>query len=58
MEYIERKNGYVYIVREDSADGRFKTYQKMGKDLESPMWADEVKEMSNKRKRQKKEGKK
>lgn len=32
MHYLERKNGYVYLVTEDSSDGRFKTYIHMGKD--------------------------
>lgn len=32
MHYIEKKNGHVYLVREDSSDGRFKTYYNMGKD--------------------------
>ena len=32
MHYIEKKNGYVYLVTEDSSDGRFKTYYNLGKD--------------------------
>lgn len=32
MHYLERKNGYVFLVQEDSNDGRFKTYYNMGKD--------------------------
>lgn len=32
MHYLERKNGYVYLVQEDSSDGRFKTYYNLGKD--------------------------
>ena len=43
MKYFERKNGYVYLVKEDSTDGRFKTYYNMGKDSESELWKDEIK---------------
>lgn len=43
MHYIEKKNGYVYLVREDSSDGRFKTYIHMGKDYDDPMWAEDTK---------------
>lgn len=43
MKYIERKNGYVYLVQEDSNDGRFKTYYNMGKDPDSEMWAEDLK---------------
>jgi hypothetical protein len=57
MKYIEKKDGYVYMVVENSVDGRFKTYYNLGKDLDSPMWFDEVKEM-NFTKKTKKEGKK
>ena len=32
MHYIEKKNGYVFLVQEDSNDGRFKTYYNMGLD--------------------------
>lgn len=32
MEYIEKKNGYVYLVREHDAAGRFKTFYNLGKD--------------------------
>ena len=32
MEYIEKKNGYVYLVREYDAAGRFKTFYNLGKD--------------------------
>lgn len=57
MQYIEKKNGYVYLVEENSTDGRFKTYYNLGKDLDSPMWFDEVKEMKF-NKKTKKEAKK
>ena len=38
MHYIEKKDGYVYFVQENSNDGRFKTYYNMGKDIDDPMW--------------------
>lgn len=41
MHYLERKNGYVYLVQEDSNDGRFKTYYNMGKDYDDPRWNEE-----------------
>lgn len=49
MKYIERKNGYVYLVKEDSTDGRFKTYYNMGKDSESELWKDEIKPKKTKK---------
>lgn len=57
MKYIEKKDGYVYLVEENSTDGRFKTYYNLGKDPDSPRWMDEVKEMKFSKKT-KKEGKK
>lgn len=57
MKYIEKKDGYVYLVEENSTDGRFKTHYRLGKDLDSPRWMDEVKEMKFSKKT-KKEGKK
>ena len=57
MQYIEKKDGYVYMVVENSVDGRFKTYYNLGKDPDSPMWFNEVKEMKF-NKKTKKEGKK
>lgn len=41
MKYIEKKNGYVYLVEEHDAAGRFKTYYNMGKDIDDPMWNEE-----------------
>lgn len=49
MHYIERKNGYVYFVKEDSNDGRFKTYYNMGKDIDDPMWAEDIKTKKTKK---------
>jgi hypothetical protein len=44
MYTIEKKNGYVYYVKVDSNDGRFKTYYNMGKDPDSEVWKDEINE--------------
>ena len=56
MKYIEKKDGYVYLVEENSTDGRFKTYYNLGKDINSPLWFDEIKEMKyNKNKKKTKE---
>ena len=41
MGKIEKKNGFVYLVQ--GAKG-FETYFRLGKDLDSPMWKEEVKE--------------
>lgn len=32
MERIVKKDGYVYLVKENSNDGRFKTWYNLGKD--------------------------
>ena len=32
MEKIVKKDGYVYLVKENSNDGRFKTWYNLGKD--------------------------
>lgn len=55
MKYIERKNGYVYLVQEDSNDGRFKTYYNMGKDPDSEMWKDEIESLKTTKKIKKSE---
>ena len=34
MKYIEKKNGYVYLVVEHDEAGKFKTYYNMGKDYD------------------------
>ena len=49
MKYFEKKNGYVYLVSEDSNDGRFKTYYNMGKDIDDPMWINEDKPKGKKK---------
>lgn len=38
MRTIEKKDGYVYFVKEDSNDGKFKTYYNIGKDPDDPRW--------------------
>lgn len=35
MKYIEKKNGYVWLVEEHDEKGRFKTYYNLGKDPEA-----------------------
>ena len=55
MKYIEKKDGYVYLVEENSTDGRFKTYYNLGKDPDSPIWFDEVKEMKLSKKTKKRD---
>lgn len=32
MKYIEKKNGYVWLVEEHDEAGKFKTYYNLGKD--------------------------
>lgn len=49
MEYIEKKNGYVYLVQENSTDGRFKTYYKMGKDPDDERWKEKPKSKKTKK---------
>lgn len=41
MHYIEKKNGYVYLVTEHDEAGKFKTYYNMGKDYDDPRWNEE-----------------
>lgn len=45
MNKIEKKDGYVYLVEDCDKKG-FETYCNLGKDIDSPIWEDEVKEMS------------
>lgn len=51
MSYILRKEGYVYLVEGDKG---FETFYYMGKDIDSPMWKDEVEEMKRHRTKKKK----
>lgn len=45
MNKIEKRNGYVYFVENFDKKG-FETYHNLGKDIDSPIWEDEVKEMN------------
>lgn len=49
MYYIEKKDGYVFHVEENSSDGRFKTYYNMGKDPDDPRWSETPKKKANKK---------
>ena len=51
MHYIERKNGYVYLVQEHDVYGRHKTVTNLGKDPDDPMWAEELKSIRPKKKK-------
>ena len=55
MEYIERKNGYVYLVQENSTDGRFKTYYNMGKDPNDLRWFENEEKPKQKKTKAKKD---
>ena len=48
MKYIEKKNGYVYLVEEHDAAGRFNTYYNMGKDPDDPMWKEDKQKKTKK----------
>lgn len=52
MEYILKKDGYVYLVRGDKG---FETFYNMGKDPEDDRWAEDLKPKKKKRNRTKKE---
>lgn len=41
MNKIVKKDGYVFLVKEDSNDGRFVTWYNMGKDSDDPRWKEE-----------------
>ena len=56
MERIVKKDGYVYLVKENSNDGRFKTWYNMGKDSDDPRWKEEEENQKpKKRTKQKKD---
>lgn len=57
MEYILKKDGYVYLVKEHDVYGMHKTITNLGKDPNDPMWKEEVEEMKSKKKSTKKEDK-
>ena len=50
MEYIKRENGYVWLVT-----GRkgFETFYNMGKDIDDPMWAEDLKPKKRRKKSEK-----
>lgn len=49
--YIEKKDGYVFLVQENDAYGRFNTYHNMGKDIDDPRWHEKVEEITPKKKK-------
>lgn len=53
MNRIEKRDGYVYLVEDCDKKG-FETYYNLGKDIDSPIWEDEVKEMNFKKRKNKK----
>lgn len=54
MERIVKKDGYVYLIKENSNDGRFKTWYNMGKDSDDPRWKEEEENPKPKKKKTKK----
>ena len=50
-KYQIKKDGYVFLVQENDAYGRFPTYYNLGKDPNSPRWHEEVEEMNSKKKK-------
>ena len=53
MKYIEKKDGYVWLVEEHDVYGRHKTITSLGKDPNDPMWADELKSIKPKKNKKK-----
>lgn len=51
MHYLERKNGYVYLVEEHDVYGRHITRTNLGKDPDDPRWAEELKSVSSNKKK-------
>lgn len=45
MDKIIKENGYVYLVEHWDRKG-FETYHNLGKDIDSPIWENEVKKMN------------
>lgn len=54
MNKIVKMNGYVYLVENNSSDGRFQTFYNLGKDIDSPIWKEEVEKMKNSKTQKKK----
>lgn len=44
MDKIVKENGYVYFVERYNTN--FQIYYNLGKDMDDPMWADEVNELN------------
>lgn len=42
MQYIEKKEGYVFLVEEHDVYGRHKTITNLGKDPNHPKWKKEI----------------
>lgn len=55
MNKIVKKDGYVFLVKEDSNDGRFVTWYNMGKDPDDPRWKEEEEKPKKKTKQKKDE---
>lgn len=55
MEYIEKRNGYVYLVKEHDSYGRHKSITNLGKDPDSEMWKEEIEKPKEKKGRIKKD---
>ena len=53
-KYQIKKDGYVFLVEEHDAYGLANTYYNLGKDIDDPMWKEEVKEMSQEKPKKKK----
>ena len=55
MEYIEKRDGYVYLVQENDSQGRFNTYYNLGKDPDDPRWEEQEEKHKQKKGRTKKD---
>lgn len=53
MNKIVKKDGYVFLVKEDSNDGRFVTWYNLGKDSDDPRWKEEEEKPKKKTKQKK-----
>jgi len=51
MQRIVKKNGFVYLVEGEKG---FETFYNLGKDIDSPIWKEEVKKMKNSKTKKKK----
>lgn len=57
MEKITKINGFVYLVKDFERKG-FETFYNLGKDIDDPMWKEEVEEMKFSKKKTNKKQKK